>query len=52
MAAEITLKNPLPETLEDCCFRIEGANLTGGSVICERSPRHLEFTFIIVPLFM
>lgn len=36
MAAEITLRNPLPETLEDCCFSIEGANLTGGRVICER----------------
>lgn len=36
LAAEVTLKNPLPETLEDCCFSIEGANLTGGNVICER----------------
>ncbi|XP_054641066.1 protein-glutamine gamma-glutamyltransferase 2 isoform X2 [Dunckerocampus dactyliophorus] len=36
LAAEITLKNPLPEPLENCCFSIEGANLTGGSVISER----------------
>lgn len=44
MAAEITLRNPLPETLEDCCFSIEGANLTGGSVICERSRFHQHFS--------
>nr|XP_019941872.1 PREDICTED: protein-glutamine gamma-glutamyltransferase 2-like [Paralichthys olivaceus] len=36
LAAEITLKNPLPETLDNCCFSIEGANLTGGCVISER----------------
>nr|XP_061814203.1 protein-glutamine gamma-glutamyltransferase 2-like [Nerophis lumbriciformis] len=36
LAAEITLKNPLPEPLEDCCFSMEGANLTGGRVISER----------------
>lgn len=36
LAAEITLKNPLPEPLEGCCFSIEGANLTGGSVLSER----------------
>ncbi|XP_034551316.1 protein-glutamine gamma-glutamyltransferase 2 [Notolabrus celidotus] len=36
LAAEITLKNPLPESLEDCCFSIEGANLTGGHAISER----------------
>nr|XP_057910231.1 protein-glutamine gamma-glutamyltransferase 2 isoform X2 [Doryrhamphus excisus] len=36
LAAEITLKNPLPEPLENCCFSMEGANLTGGSVISER----------------
>ncbi|KAG7493874.1 protein-glutamine gamma-glutamyltransferase 2-like [Solea senegalensis] len=36
LAAEITLHNPLPERLEDCCFSIEGANLTGGRVISER----------------
>uniref|UniRef100_A0A8C5GW95 Protein-glutamine gamma-glutamyltransferase 2 n=1 Tax=Gouania willdenowi TaxID=441366 RepID=A0A8C5GW95_GOUWI len=28
LAAEITLQNPLPEPLENCCFSIEGANLT------------------------
>ncbi|XP_042367046.1 protein-glutamine gamma-glutamyltransferase 2 [Plectropomus leopardus] len=36
LAAEITLKNPLPESLENCCFSIEGANLTAGRVISER----------------
>uniref|UniRef100_A0A8C6M6W6 Protein-glutamine gamma-glutamyltransferase 2 n=1 Tax=Nothobranchius furzeri TaxID=105023 RepID=A0A8C6M6W6_NOTFU len=36
LAAEITLQNPLPEPLEDCCFSIEGSNLTGGRVITER----------------
>ncbi|XP_069567312.1 protein-glutamine gamma-glutamyltransferase 2 [Brachyistius frenatus] len=36
LAVEITLKNPLPETLENCCFTIEGANLTAGHVISER----------------
>uniref|UniRef100_A0A665SXR5 protein-glutamine gamma-glutamyltransferase n=1 Tax=Echeneis naucrates TaxID=173247 RepID=A0A665SXR5_ECHNA len=36
LAAEITLQNPLPEPLENCCFSIEGANLTGGCVISER----------------
>ncbi|XP_019736357.1 protein-glutamine gamma-glutamyltransferase 2 isoform X2 [Hippocampus comes] len=36
LAAEITLKNPLPEPLENCCFSMEGANLTGGRVISER----------------
>ncbi|XP_061543536.1 protein-glutamine gamma-glutamyltransferase 2 [Phycodurus eques] len=40
LAAEITLKNPLPEPLENCCFSMEGANLTGGSIISER----LSFT--------
>ncbi|XP_053723626.1 protein-glutamine gamma-glutamyltransferase 2 [Synchiropus splendidus] len=36
LAAELTLKNPLPEPLENCCFSIEGANLTGGNIISER----------------
>lgn len=36
LAAEITVQNPLPERLENCCFSIEGANLTGGRVISER----------------
>lgn len=35
LAAEITLQNPLPEALENCCFSIEGANLTGGHSISE-----------------
>ncbi|KAM4612538.1 protein-glutamine gamma-glutamyltransferase 2 [Polymixia lowei] len=36
LAAEITVQNPLPDTLENCCFSIEGANLTGGHAITER----------------
>ncbi|KAI4827086.1 hypothetical protein KUCAC02_030512 [Chaenocephalus aceratus] len=36
LAAEITLKNPLPEALENCCFSIEGSNLTSGQVLSER----------------
>ncbi|XP_034022916.1 protein-glutamine gamma-glutamyltransferase 2 [Thalassophryne amazonica] len=36
LAAEITVRNPLPEPLQGCCFSIEGANLTGGHVITER----------------
>ncbi|XP_056129160.1 protein-glutamine gamma-glutamyltransferase 2 [Lampris incognitus] len=36
LTAEVTLKNPLPESLEGCCFSIEGANLTGGHAITER----------------
>ncbi|KAJ8400563.1 hypothetical protein AAFF_G00393320 [Aldrovandia affinis] len=35
LAAEITLQNPLPDLLEDCCFSVEGANLTGGKTITE-----------------
>lgn len=35
LAAEISLKNPLPEPLHHCSFSIEGANLTGGSVISQ-----------------
>ncbi|KAI1892306.1 hypothetical protein AGOR_G00131980 [Albula goreensis] len=31
--AEISLKNPLPEPLENCTFSVEGANLTGGKTI-------------------
>uniref|UniRef100_A0A3Q3VTX3 Protein-glutamine gamma-glutamyltransferase 2 n=1 Tax=Mola mola TaxID=94237 RepID=A0A3Q3VTX3_MOLML len=36
LAAEISLQNPLPEPLDNCCFSIEGANLTGGHIISER----------------
>ncbi|XP_008407583.1 protein-glutamine gamma-glutamyltransferase 2 [Poecilia reticulata] len=36
LAAEISLQNPLPEPLDNCCFSIEGANLTGGNIISER----------------
>ncbi|XP_075995044.1 protein-glutamine gamma-glutamyltransferase 2 [Genypterus blacodes] len=36
LAAEVTVHNPLPEPLENCCFSIEGANLTGGQTISER----------------
>lgn len=42
LAAEITMQNPLPEPLEECCFSIEGANLTGGHVISERLDESLE----------
>uniref|UniRef100_A0A3B4B0V2 Protein-glutamine gamma-glutamyltransferase 2 n=1 Tax=Periophthalmus magnuspinnatus TaxID=409849 RepID=A0A3B4B0V2_9GOBI len=35
LAAEISLKNPLPQPLDMCCFSIEGANLTGGTVLTE-----------------
>uniref|UniRef100_A0A7N6AIH6 Protein-glutamine gamma-glutamyltransferase 2 n=1 Tax=Anabas testudineus TaxID=64144 RepID=A0A7N6AIH6_ANATE len=35
LAAEITLQNTLPVQLDNCCFTIEGANLTGGCVISE-----------------
>ncbi|XP_072320520.1 protein-glutamine gamma-glutamyltransferase 2-like [Eucyclogobius newberryi] len=35
LAAEITLKNPLPHSLENCCFSIQGADLTGGAIISE-----------------
>ncbi|KAK5615047.1 hypothetical protein CRENBAI_006549 [Crenichthys baileyi] len=36
LAAEISIQNPLPEPLDNCCFSIEGANLTGGNIISER----------------
>ncbi|KAM3877940.1 protein-glutamine gamma-glutamyltransferase 2 [Diretmus argenteus] len=36
LAAELTLHNPLPVPLENCCFTIEGSNLTGGQSITER----------------
>ncbi|XP_063066452.1 protein-glutamine gamma-glutamyltransferase 2, partial [Engraulis encrasicolus] len=42
LAAEVTLKNPLPEPLTGCCFRLEGANLTGGTTITERLPSVVE----------
>ncbi|KPP70871.1 hypothetical protein Z043_110259 [Scleropages formosus] len=35
LAAEITVKNPLPEPLSSCCVFVEGANLTGGRTITE-----------------
>ncbi|KAJ8359201.1 hypothetical protein SKAU_G00157260 [Synaphobranchus kaupii] len=35
LAAEITLQNPLPDPLDNCCFSVEGANLTGGKTITE-----------------
>lgn len=46
LAAEIILQNPLPEPLENCCFSIEGANLTGGRVISERLYDSLEIIFL------
>ncbi|KAJ8259032.1 hypothetical protein COCON_G00180440 [Conger conger] len=36
LAAEITMQNPLPDQLDNCCFSVEGANLTGGKTITER----------------
>uniref|UniRef100_A0A8C1WNL4 Protein-glutamine gamma-glutamyltransferase 2 n=1 Tax=Cyprinus carpio TaxID=7962 RepID=A0A8C1WNL4_CYPCA len=42
LAAELTLQNPLPETLQGCCFTIEGANLTGGSSITEKLESPIE----------
>ncbi|KAL2086164.1 hypothetical protein ACEWY4_017223 [Coilia grayii] len=42
LAAEITLLNPLPVPLSGCCFRVEGANLTGGTSITERLPAVVE----------
>ncbi|KAK7916400.1 hypothetical protein WMY93_012161 [Mugilogobius chulae] len=42
LAAEISLKNPLPFPLEKCCFSIEGANLTGGTVISESLGKSVE----------
>ncbi|KAL0977824.1 hypothetical protein UPYG_G00161730 [Umbra pygmaea] len=36
LAAEITLQNPLSVPLQNCCFMVEGSNLTGGKVITER----------------
>lgn len=46
LAAEITLQNPLPEPLENCCFSIEGANLTGGRAISERLYDSLEIIIL------
>ncbi|XP_066519605.1 protein-glutamine gamma-glutamyltransferase 2 [Hoplias malabaricus] len=42
LAAEITIKNSLPEPLGACCFSIEGANLTGGKTITESIPTTVE----------
>uniref|UniRef100_A0A8C4XAS5 Protein-glutamine gamma-glutamyltransferase 2 n=1 Tax=Erpetoichthys calabaricus TaxID=27687 RepID=A0A8C4XAS5_ERPCA len=36
MAAEISLINPLSESLDDCTFCMEGANLTQGKIIREK----------------
>ncbi|KAK6319620.1 hypothetical protein J4Q44_G00108310 [Coregonus suidteri] len=36
LAAEITLQNPLPVPLQNCCFTVEGSNLTGGQIITEK----------------
>lgn len=51
LAAEITLQNPLPETLQDCCFSIEGANLTGGRIISERLAAFGSFAQVIHEAF-
>uniref|UniRef100_A0A8C5AC86 Protein-glutamine gamma-glutamyltransferase 2 n=1 Tax=Gadus morhua TaxID=8049 RepID=A0A8C5AC86_GADMO len=42
LAAEITVQNPLPVPLSNCCFSIEGANLTGGKTIKERLESTVE----------
>uniref|UniRef100_A0A8C7UZD8 protein-glutamine gamma-glutamyltransferase n=1 Tax=Oncorhynchus mykiss TaxID=8022 RepID=A0A8C7UZD8_ONCMY len=36
LVAEITLQNPLPVPLQNCCFTVEGSNLTGGQIITEK----------------
>lgn len=36
VTAELTLLNPLPETLRDCSFTIEGVGLTDGKPITEK----------------
>lgn len=36
LSAAISLQNPLPVPLTNCCFSVQGANLTGGHVISER----------------
>ncbi|XP_023692150.2 protein-glutamine gamma-glutamyltransferase 2 [Paramormyrops kingsleyae] len=35
LGVEISMKNPLPEPLVNCCFNVEGSNLTGGRTITE-----------------
>ncbi|KAK3556843.1 hypothetical protein QTP70_022280 [Hemibagrus guttatus] len=42
LAAELTMQNTLPETLNACCFSIEGANLTGGKTITESLSTSIE----------
>ncbi|XP_041941056.1 protein-glutamine gamma-glutamyltransferase 2 [Alosa sapidissima] len=42
LAAEITVHNPLPVPLTGCCFKVEGANLTGGKTITEKLPSTVE----------
>ncbi|XP_067095240.1 protein-glutamine gamma-glutamyltransferase 2a isoform X1 [Osmerus mordax] len=33
LSAEVSLQNPLPEALQNCCFSLEGAGLTGAHTI-------------------
>ncbi|CAL8340734.1 unnamed protein product [Merluccius merluccius] len=42
LTAEITVQNPLPEPLSNCCFSIEGANLTGGQTLTARLESPVE----------
>ncbi|XP_017335411.1 protein-glutamine gamma-glutamyltransferase 2 isoform X1 [Ictalurus punctatus] len=42
LAAELTVRNTLPEPLSACCFSIEGANLTGGKTITESVSTSIE----------
>uniref|UniRef100_A0A6Q2Z936 Protein-glutamine gamma-glutamyltransferase 2 n=1 Tax=Esox lucius TaxID=8010 RepID=A0A6Q2Z936_ESOLU len=42
LAAEITLQNPLSVPLLDCCFTVEGSNLTDGKIITERLDSAVE----------
>lgn len=36
VTAELSLLNPLPETLQDCSFTVEGVGLTGGKSITKK----------------
>ncbi|KAG7271824.1 hypothetical protein CRUP_017901 [Coryphaenoides rupestris] len=42
LAAEITVQNPLPVPLSNCCFTIEGANLTGGKTLTQSLPTPVQ----------
>ncbi|KAJ7999637.1 hypothetical protein DPEC_G00196470 [Dallia pectoralis] len=42
LAAEITLQNPLSVSLQDCCFTMEGSNLTDGKILSQRLESAVE----------